>query len=79
MYYIYHPYDDLTFCIRELGQNVKNAQILAFKRPPVTFMALPIHTHIPNLKGLSKIFFKLSRPKENLCGGLVTILNPKYP
>ena len=43
-------------------------------------MALPIYTHIPNLKGLTKIFFKLSRPKENLCGdGSVTILNPKYP
>ena len=43
------------------------------------FVALPIYTHIPNLKGLTKIFFKLSRPKGNLCGGGVTILNPKYP
>ena len=41
-------------------------------------MALPIYTHIPNLKVLTKIFFKLSRPKGNLCGG-VTVLNPKYP
>ena len=41
-------------------------------------MALPIYTHIPNLKFLTKIFFKLSRPKGNLCGG-VTVLNPKYP
>ena len=41
-------------------------------------MTLPIYTHIPNLKVLTKIFFKLSRPKGNLCGG-VTILNPKYP
>ena len=23
MYYIYQPYDDLTFCIGELGQKVK--------------------------------------------------------
>ena len=44
-------------------------------------MALPIYTHIPNLKGLTKIFLKLSRPKGNLCGGGggVTVLNPKYP
>ena len=43
-------------------------------------MALPIYTHIPNLKGLTKIFFKLSRPKGNLCGsGGVTVPNPKYP
>ena len=41
-------------------------------------MALPIYTHIPNLEVLTKIFFKLSRPKGNLCGG-VTVLNPKYP
>ena len=42
-------------------------------------MALPIYTHIPNLKVLTKIFFKLSRPKGNLCGGGVTVLNAKYP
>ena len=42
-------------------------------------MALPIYTHIPNLKGLTKIFFKLSRRNGNFCGGGVTILNPKYP
>ena len=42
-------------------------------------MALPIYTHILNLKGLPKIFFKLSRPKGNLGGGGVTGLNPKYP
>ena len=45
-------------------------------------MTLPIYTHIPNLKVLTKIFFKLSRPKGNLCGGDgggVTVLNPKYP
>ena len=45
----------------------------------IVFMALPIYTHIPNLNGLTKIFFKLSRPKGNLCGGGVTILSPKYP
>ena len=46
------------------------------------FVELPIYTHIPNLKVLTKIFFKLSRPKGNLCGGGgggVTVLNPKYP
>ena len=32
-----------------------------------------------NLKVLTKIFFKLSCPKGNLCGGSVTVLNPKYP
>ena len=45
-------------------------------------MALPIYTHIPNLKGLTKIFFKLSSPNGNLCGGGgsgVTVLDPKYP
>ena len=42
------------------------------------FVALPISTHIPNLKVLTKLFFKLSRPKGNLCGG-VTVLNPTYP
>ena len=46
----------------------------------IAFVALPIYTHIPNLKGVTKIFFKLSRPKGNLCGGGgMTILNPKYP
>ena len=40
-------------------------------------MALPIYTHIPNLKGRTKIMFKLSCPKGSLCG--VTVLNPKYP
>ena len=46
-----------------------------------TFVALPIYTHIPNLKGLTKIFFKLSCPQGNLCGGggCETVLNPKYP
>ena len=46
----------------------------------IAFVALPIYTHIPNLKGLTKIFFKLSCPKGNLCGsGNVTVLNPKFP
>ena len=46
----------------------------------IAFVVLPIYTHIPNLKVLTKIFFKLSRPKGNLCGGGgVTVLNPKYP
>ena len=46
----------------------------------IAFVALPIYTHIPNLKVLTEIFFKLSRPKGNLCGGGgVTVLNPKYP
>ena len=45
----------------------------------IVFVALPISTHIPNLKVLTKLFFKLSRPKGNLCGGGVTVLNPKYP
>ena len=43
----------------------------------IAFVALPISTHIPNLKVLTKLFFKLSCPKGNLCG--VTVLNPKYP
>ena len=30
----------------------------------IAFVALPIYTHIPNLKGLTKIFLKLSRPKK---------------
>ena len=45
----------------------------------IAFVALPISTHIPNLKVLTKLFFKLSRPKGNLCGGGVTVMNPKYP
>ena len=47
----------------------------------IAFVALPIYTHILNLKVLTKIF-----PKGNLCGGGgggggsgVTVLNPKYP
>ena len=46
----------------------------------IAFVALPIYTHTPNLKGLTKIFFKLSCPKGNLCGssGGGTVLNPKY-
>ena len=46
----------------------------------IAFVALPISTHIPNLKVLTNLFFKLSRPKGNLSsgGGGVTILNPKY-
>ena len=43
------------------------------------FVALPIYTHITNLKGLTKIIFKLLRWKGNLCGsgsGGMTILNP---
>ena len=72
---------------------MKNGQNLTFRRPPcsdleiegqghktIAFVALPIYTHIPNLKGLTKIVFKLLRPKGNLCGsGGVTVLNPKYP
>ena len=45
----------------------------------IAFVALPISTHISNLKVLTKFFFKLSRPKGNLGGGGVTVLNPKYP
>ena len=68
----------------------KNGQNLTFKEATsdleiegqghktMGFVALPIYTHIPYFKGLTKIFFKLSRPKGNLCGG-VTVLNPKYP
>ena len=43
---------------------------------PIGFVALTIYmyTHIPNLNGLTKIFFKLSRPKGNLCGSGVTVL-----
>ena len=40
-------------------------------------MTLPIYTHKPNLKVLTKIFLKLSCPKGNHGG--VTVLNPKYP
>ena len=57
---------------------------LKVKVKKIASVVLPIYTHIPNLKGLTKIFFKLSRPKGNLCGGGVTVLNPhnlltKYP
>ena len=46
----------------------------------VTKQSLPIYTHIPNLKGLTKIFFKLSCLKGNLCGGgSMTVLDSKYP
>ena len=45
----------------------------------IVFVALPIYTHIPNLKGLTKIFLKLLRPKGNVCAGDVTVLNLKYP
>ena len=45
----------------------------------IAIVALPIYTHIPNLKVLTKIFFKLSPPKGNLCGGGMSVLYPKYP
>ena len=62
--------------IPNCGQVLK----LAKYRVPHALEASLIYTHIPNLKGLTKIFFKLSRPKGNLCGGgSVTVLNPKYP
>ena len=56
-----------------------NLEIEGQGHKTIAFVALPIYTHIPNLKVLTKIFFKLSRPKGNLCGGGVTVLNPKYP
>ena len=56
------------------------SQISACLQRIQAYRALPIYTHIPDLKGLTKIFFKLSRPIGNLCGGGgVTVLNPKYP
>ena len=58
--------------------SVKMAKIFGHKT--IAFVALPIYAHIPNVKGLAKIVFKVSRPKGNLCsGGGVTVLNPKYP
>ena len=78
MYYIYQPKNDLTFW--ELGQNVKKWPKSDFKRPPVT-MKLKFKVrkqwrswHCPYI-----LPFKLSRPKGNLCGGGMTVLNPKYP
>ena len=39
----------------------------------------PIYIHISNFKGLRAIVFEVKHAEENLCGGGVTGLNPKYP
>ena len=74
-----------------MGQNVKkwpksdpldatsDLEIEGQGHKTIAFVVLPIYTHIPNLKGLTKIFFKLSRLKGNLRGSGMTVLNPKYP
>ena len=64
---------------KNLEEATSDLEIEGQGHKTIAFVALPIYTHIPNLKGLTKIFFKLSRQKGNLCGGGVTILNPKYP
>ena len=75
------------------GCGGKNGQNLTFEETShldiedqghktIAFVALPIYTHIPKLKGLTKTFFKLSRPKGNLCsgdGGGMAVLHPKHP
>ena len=65
----------------ELKEATSDLEIEGQGHKTIAFVALPIYTHIANLKVLTKIIFKLSRPKGNLCGGGVgmTVLNPKYP
>ena len=63
----------------DLSEATSDLKIEGQGHKAIKFVALPIYTHMPNLKVLTKIFFKLSRPKGNLCCGGVTILNPKYP
>ena len=65
----------------DLQEATSDLEIEGQGHKTIAFVALPIYTHIPNLKVLTKIFFKLSRPKGNLGGGGsgVTVLNPKYP
>ena len=62
----------------DLQEATSDLEIEGQGHKTIAFVALPIYTHIPNLKSLTKILFKLSRPKGNLGGG-VTVLNPKYP
>ena len=63
----------------DLKQATSDLEIEGQGHKTIAFVALPIFTHIPNLKGVTKFFFKLSRPKGNLCGSsCVTVLNPKY-
>ena len=76
MHYIYQPLDDLIFCISELGQNVKkwpksdlseatsDFEIEGQGHKTIAFVVLPIYTHIPNLKGLTKIFLSYHVQKE---------------
>ena len=65
----------------DLYEATRDLEIEGQGHKTIAFVALPIYTYIPNLKGLTKIFLKLSRPKGNLCGsgGGLTILIPKYP
>ena len=60
----------------DLEEATSDLEIKSQGHKTIAFVALPIYTHIPNLKGL---FFKLSCPKGNLCGGGLTVQNPKYP
>ena len=63
----------------DLKEATSDLEIQGQGHKTIGFVAFPIYTHIPNLKGLIKIFFTLPRPKGNLCsGGSVTVLNPKY-
>ena len=59
----------------DLQEATSDLEIEGQGHKTTVFVALPIY-----LKVLTKIFFKVSRPKGNLCGsGGVTVLNPKYP
>ena len=66
----------------DLKEATRDLEIEGQGHKAIAFVTLPIYTHIPNLKGLTIIFFKLARPKVSLCGGGgsgVIVLNPKYP
>ena len=48
----------------DLQQVTSDLEIEGQGHKTIAFVALPIYTHIPNLKGLTKIFLKLSHPKS---------------
>ena len=48
----------------DLSEATSDLEIEDQGHKTIAFVKLPIYTHIPNLKGLTKTFFKSLRPKE---------------
>ena len=48
----------------DLKEATSDLEIEGQGHKTIALVALSIYTHIPNLKGLTKIFFKFSRPER---------------